>query len=71
MTSAFAAQLEIRIEAMPRARAIDIDRVVNARHTSLAEFVVGWIGSMSAWIVRPEVSFSEYGERGSSWPCSA
>lgn len=59
-----AAQLEIRIEAMPRARAIDIDRVVNARHTSLAEFVVGWIGSKSAWIVRPEVSFSEYGERG-------
>ncbi|MEO8273737.1 MAG: helix-turn-helix transcriptional regulator [Chloroflexota bacterium] len=59
-----AAQLDIRVEAFARARAIDIDRVVNARHTALAEFVVRWIGSMPGWIVRAEVSFSEYGERG-------
>lgn len=59
-----AAALEIRIEVQPRARAIDIDRVVNARHAGLAEHVVGWIGSMPGWIVRPEVSFSQYGERG-------
>jgi transcriptional regulator with XRE-family HTH domain len=59
-----AAVLEVRIEAKPRARAIDIDRVVNSRHSALAEFVVGWIGAMPGWEVRPEVSFSEFGERG-------
>lgn len=61
---AAAAPLEIRVEIRPRARAIDIDRVVNAAHSALAEFVIGWISSIGGWELRPEVSFSEFGERG-------
>jgi transcriptional regulator with XRE-family HTH domain len=60
-----AAALEIRVELRPRARAIDIDRVVNARHTELAGYVIDWLSRFPGWVVRPEVSFSEFGERGS------
>jgi transcriptional regulator with XRE-family HTH domain len=59
-----AAALEIRVEVRAGARAVDIDRTLNARHSALAEFVSRWIGSIPGWLVRPEVSFSEYGERG-------
>lgn len=61
---AIAAVLEIRVEMWPRARAIDMDRVVNARHSALAEFVTGWLTGIPGWVVRPEASFSEFGERG-------
>lgn len=61
---AVATPLEIRVEIQPRARAIDLDRVVNGRHAALAEFVIGWLGAIPGWAVRPEVSFSEFGERG-------
>jgi transcriptional regulator with XRE-family HTH domain len=58
------AALEIRVEVLPRARAIDIDRTINARHTAMAEHVVGWLSGFSGWVGRPEVSYSEFGERG-------
>jgi transcriptional regulator with XRE-family HTH domain len=61
---AVAAQLGIRVEVAARARAVDLDRVVNARHAALAEHVVGWLPTLGDWILRAEVSFSEYGERG-------
>ena len=61
---AIAAPLDVRVEVKPRARAIDIDRVVNSRHAALAEFAIGWVSALGGWIVRPEVSFSEFGERG-------
>jgi transcriptional regulator with XRE-family HTH domain len=56
--------LDLRIEVHPRARALDLDRTVNARHAALAEHVIAWIGAMPGWVVRPEVSFQVYGERG-------
>jgi len=59
-----AAQLEVRVEVQPRARALDLDRIVNARHAALADHLSDWIGRMPGWTVRPEVSYSEYGERG-------
>jgi transcriptional regulator with XRE-family HTH domain len=61
---AVAAALEIRVEVTARARAIDLDRIVNARHSAMAEFVTSWLSSLPEWVLRPEVSFSEYGERG-------
>jgi transcriptional regulator with XRE-family HTH domain len=64
VSRAVAAALEIRVEVAARARAIDLDRVVNARHSAMAEFVTTWIARLPGWIARPEVSFSEYGERG-------
>ena len=56
--------LEIRLELLPRSRGADLDRIVNGRHAALTEAVVGWLGSLSGWEVRPEHSFSRYGERG-------
>ena len=61
---AVAEVLEIRVEVQPRTRAIDLDRTVNARHSALAEHLVGWIAAAPGWLVQPEVSYSEYGERG-------
>jgi transcriptional regulator with XRE-family HTH domain len=60
-----AAAVDIRVEVLPRSRAIDIDRVVNARHSALAAFLVTWFGVFDGWTVRAEVSYSEFGERGS------
>jgi transcriptional regulator with XRE-family HTH domain len=59
-----ASALDLRLELLVRARAIDIDRALNERHAALAEHVLGWIAREPGWVARPEVSFSEYGERG-------
>jgi transcriptional regulator with XRE-family HTH domain len=56
--------VEIRVELLPRSRAADLDRIVSARHSALAEEVVAWLRRLDGWVVRPEVSFSIYGERG-------
>ena len=56
--------LEIRVEVLPRSRSADIDRLLSARHAGLAEAIVRWLGGFGGWIVRPEVSFSRFGERG-------
>jgi len=61
---AIAAQLDVRVEVQARARAIDLDRVVNARHSALAEHSIDWLSTFDGWVVRPEGSFSVYGERG-------
>jgi hypothetical protein len=56
--------LEVRIEVLPRSRAADFERIANARHASLAEAVMARISRTPGWLVRPEVSFGIYGERG-------
>ena len=61
---AIAGSLDIRVEVIARARAVDLDRVINARHSALAEHLVSWLSGFPGWIVRPEVSYSRYGERG-------
>jgi hypothetical protein len=38
--------------------------MVNARHAALTEAVITWLRSRPGWEVRPEHSFSHYGERG-------
>jgi transcriptional regulator with XRE-family HTH domain len=62
---AIAAVVEITVHLQAKARAVNLDRVVNRRHSSLADYVAAWIGSMPDWVVRAEVSYSEFGERGS------
>lgn len=62
---AVAEALHIRVQLFARARAIDLDRVQNERHSSMADHLARWIGSRPGWATRPEVSYSEYGERGS------
>ncbi len=56
--------LEIRAELMPRSRHAEVDRMASARHSALAEFVVNWLAGLEGWIVRPEVSFAFYADRG-------
>jgi len=57
-------ELEIRVELLPRSRLGAGDRLANARHAALAEFVVAWLGKLDGWTVRPEVSFAFYADRG-------
>ncbi len=61
---AVASTLEIRVDIVPRWRGGDLDRLVNARHAALAEVCVQRLRTIGGWEVRPEVSFSIYGERG-------
>jgi len=56
--------LDIRVELLPRSRSANIDRLVHALHAELAESVVRWLEAFGGWVVRPEVSFSRFGERG-------
>lgn len=64
MVRQVAAALEVRLEVLPRSRAADFERIANARHASLAEAVMARIAGLPGWVVRPEVSFGIYGERG-------
>jgi transcriptional regulator with XRE-family HTH domain len=61
---AIAKVLDVRVELLPRSRAADLERVVAGAHAALADAVVAWIASREGWIVRPEVGFSNWGERG-------
>lgn len=58
------AALEIRLETLPRSRAGDLDRLVNARHAALAEAVLARFARLPGWVARPEISFNVYGDRG-------
>lgn len=55
--------LEIRLDLVARWRGGELDRVLSSAHAAFAESVVE-IVSREGWEVRPEVSFSRYGERG-------
>lgn len=60
-----AAALEIRVELMPRWRAGDLDRLLNARHSGLHESVARrFRDQLPAWVLAPEVSFAIYSDRG-------
>jgi transcriptional regulator with XRE-family HTH domain len=61
---AVAAVLEIRVELLPRSRGADLDRLINAKHAALTEAMTGWLRTFPGWELRPEYSFSVYGERG-------
>jgi transcriptional regulator with XRE-family HTH domain len=56
--------LEIRVYVVARWRGADLARLVGARHSALHEAVARMLTSIAGWAIAPEVSFSEYGERG-------
>lgn len=58
------AALEIRLDIQLRWRGGDLDRLLNARHAAMAEAMAATMARSGRWIVRPEVSFSIWGERG-------
>jgi transcriptional regulator with XRE-family HTH domain len=61
---AVAAVLEIRVELITISRAGDLERLVRAGHSALADRVVAILMAREGWTVRPEVSFNVFGERG-------
>ncbi len=62
---AVAAALDIRVDLVPRWRAGDLDRLLNARHSALHESVARLFrDELPAWILAPEVSFAIYSDRG-------
>jgi hypothetical protein len=58
------AALDIRVDLVGRWRGGDLDRLLNRRHSLLAESFAARVMRSPGWIVEPEVSFSIYGERG-------
>lgn len=56
--------LDIRIDIVARWRGGALDRMLNAGHSRLADDVVRHFDGLSAWRILPEVSFSNFGERG-------
>ena len=56
--------LDVRIDVVARWRGADLHRLLNARHSALAESVARFLVGSPPWLSRPEVSFSVYGERG-------
>ena len=60
-----ASALDVRVDLMPRWRAGDLDRLLNARHSQLHELVARWFATeLPAWVLAPEVSFAIFRERG-------
>lgn len=58
-----AAVLEVQLAVEPRWRGGSLDRVLSQRHADMSE-TVARILLAAGWTVRPEVSFSHFGERG-------
>lgn len=56
--------LEMRLDVIPRWRGGDLDRLLNARHAAMAETMAASFARLPDWVLRPEISFSIYGERG-------
>lgn len=60
-----AAALDVRVDLVPRWRAGDLDRLMNAKHSQLHELVARWFAKeLPDWVLAPEVSYAIYRERG-------
>jgi transcriptional regulator with XRE-family HTH domain len=60
-----AAALDVRVDLVPRWRAGDLDRLLNAKHSQLHELVARWFAKeLPGWVLAPEVSYAVFAERG-------
>jgi hypothetical protein len=59
-----AAVLDVRVDVVARWRGGELDRLLGARHSALADAVAAHLSGSPGWVLAPEVSFSIYGERG-------
>jgi transcriptional regulator with XRE-family HTH domain len=59
-----AAVLEIKLDIDARWRGGDLRRLLNAGHSAMHERMARRLQPLSNWLVKAEVSFSIYGERG-------
>jgi transcriptional regulator with XRE-family HTH domain len=58
-----AAALDASVDVTLRWEGERLDRLIDAAHAHLAQQTVALLGSLG-WLVRPEVSFNHYGDRG-------
>lgn len=56
--------LEIRVELLASWRGGELDRLLDERHAHVVDAVVAHLAA-AGWTAMPEVTYSEYGERGS------
>ena len=61
---AIASELEIRVEIGASWRGADGARIVNERHSRMHELVAARLAATPGWEFATEVTFSEWGERG-------
>lgn len=54
----------VLIDLEPRWRCGELDRLLGARHSALHEAVASRFAALPGWTAVPEVTFSEFGERG-------
>jgi len=59
-----AAALDIRVDLVPRWRGADLDRLLNAGHAEMHEWLAHYFDRLPGWVCAPEVSFAVFGERG-------
>jgi len=59
-----AAALDVRIDLVARWRGGELDRLLNRRHSLLAESFAAFVTRAPGWRAEPELSFAIYGERG-------
>jgi hypothetical protein len=58
------AALDVRVDLVGWWRGGELDRLLNRRHSLLAESVAAALGETPGWVVQPEVSFAIYRESG-------
>ena len=63
-TARVAAELDVRLDIVPRWRGGELDRLLNAGHSAMHEQVARTFGRFPGWQIAPEASFSIWGERG-------
>jgi transcriptional regulator with XRE-family HTH domain len=61
---AVASALDARLDLVVRWQGGDLGRLLNARHSAMHDAVAAIFDGLDGWVVDPEVSFSEFGERG-------
>jgi transcriptional regulator with XRE-family HTH domain len=59
-----AGAVDVRVDLVGRWRGGDLDRLLNRRHSILAESFAAAVKLAGGWQIEPEVSFSIFGERG-------
>jgi hypothetical protein len=57
-------RLDMRAEVLLRWRGGELDRLLARRHSALHESMARFFASLPEWEIHPEVTYSEWGERG-------
>jgi len=59
------AAVDVRVTIAPRGVGADLPRLADAHHSAMHEDAARLFATLGEWVAVPEVTFSEFGERGS------